>query len=153
MSDLHKTIEYYKKIRGTYRHNGFEDVIFMLIEEIDRLQDDLDNERAKGIHTCHSKCQRPLCVANRRIEELRAEVAQLNRNGITWREYYATEKAENEKLRAVVDAQAEDEGLWFQAETAPEAYLQRELRRLHAYIENDQKALAVLKEQTNEQND
>jgi hypothetical protein len=39
------------------------------------------------------------------------------------------------KLHAIVNAQAEDEGLWFQARTAPEAYLQQELRRLHAAIE------------------
>ena len=36
----------------------------------------------------------------------------------------------------IVKAQAEDEGLWFIAKTAPEAYLQGELRRLHAAIEN-----------------
>jgi hypothetical protein len=38
-------------------------------------------------------------------------------------------------LRNIVSAQAEDEGLWFQAATAPEAYLQQELRKLHAAIE------------------
>lgn len=38
-------------------------------------------------------------------------------------------------IQAMVDAQAEDEGLWFQAMTAPEAYLQQELRKLHAIIE------------------
>jgi len=37
--------------------------------------------------------------------------------------------------RKLVDEQAEDEGLWFVAETAPEAYLQMHLRRLHALIE------------------
>jgi hypothetical protein len=35
----------------------------------------------------------------------------------------------------VVREQAEDEGLWFDACTAPEAYLQQELRRLHAAVE------------------
>jgi len=35
----------------------------------------------------------------------------------------------------LVNEQAEDEGLWFIARTAPEAYLQQELRRLHAVIE------------------
>lgn len=40
-----------------------------------------------------------------------------------------------ERLRALVDEQAEDDGLWFIAQTAPEAYLQQELRRLHAEIE------------------
>jgi len=37
--------------------------------------------------------------------------------------------------KALVEAQAEDEGLWFVAETAPEAYLQAALRRLHHLIE------------------
>lgn len=37
--------------------------------------------------------------------------------------------------QTVVDEQSEDEGLWFVATTAPEAYLQQELRRLHAVIE------------------
>ena len=35
----------------------------------------------------------------------------------------------------IVNQQAEDEGLWFEAQTAPEAYLQQELRRLHAAVE------------------
>lgn len=39
------------------------------------------------------------------------------------------------RLRALVDEQAEDDGLWFIARTAPEAYLQQELRRLHAAVE------------------
>ena len=39
--------------------------------------------------------------------------------------------------KALVDKQAEDEGLWFIAETAAEAYLQQELRRLHRAIEGD----------------
>lgn len=43
--------------------------------------------------------------------------------------------AEGTRIRAVVDEQAEDEGLWFEAQTAPEAYLQSELRRLHEVIE------------------
>ena len=38
-------------------------------------------------------------------------------------------------LLQLVNEQAEDEGLWFVAVTAPEAYLQQELRRLHAAIE------------------
>ena len=37
----------------------------------------------------------------------------------------------------LADEQAEDEGLWFQAVTAPEAYLQQELRRLHAALTGD----------------
>ena len=39
------------------------------------------------------------------------------------------------ELKKMVDEQAEDEGLWFMAETAAESYLQHELRKLHAEIE------------------
>lgn len=39
-------------------------------------------------------------------------------------------------IRALVDEQAEDGGLWFVAETITEDYLQRALRKLHAVIEN-----------------
>lgn len=44
--------------------------------------------------------------------------------------------AEHAALVALVEAQAGDAGLWFAAQTAPEAYLQHELRRLHAAIES-----------------
>lgn len=39
------------------------------------------------------------------------------------------------KLREISAAMAEDEGLWFRAETAAEAYVQQELRKLCAMIE------------------
>ncbi len=39
------------------------------------------------------------------------------------------------EIRAVVNEQAEDDGLWFVPETITEDYLQRALRRLHAVIE------------------
>jgi len=55
------------------------------------------------------------------IDKLRAEIAAL--------------KKERDTIKAIVAAQANDEGLWFIAATAPEAYLQQELRRLHAAIE------------------
>ena len=40
-----------------------------------------------------------------------------------------------EQLKAIVDEQAEDEGLWFNALHVPEDYLQAALRRLHEAIE------------------
>ena len=40
-----------------------------------------------------------------------------------------------EIINNLIAEQAEDEGLWFMAETAPEAYLQQELRRLHAALD------------------
>lgn len=39
------------------------------------------------------------------------------------------------RLQDLVNVQAEDGGLWFVAQTAAEAYLQQELRKLHAAIE------------------
>ena len=44
-------------------------------------------------------------------------------------------------LRKFIDLQAEDEGLWFVAETASEAYVQRGLRGCHQYIEEQLAAL------------
>lgn len=38
-------------------------------------------------------------------------------------------------VQALVNCQAEDDGLWFMAHTAAEGYLQQELRKLHAAIE------------------
>lgn len=58
---------------------------------------------------------------HRRIDQLERELAAA--------------KEELAKLRQLVAQQAEDDGLWFRAATAPEAYLQQELRRLHAVIE------------------
>lgn len=46
-------------------------------QRITDLERDLENERARGIHTCHDQCQRPLCVAQRRIAELRGCLAEL----------------------------------------------------------------------------
>ena len=43
--------------------------------------------------------------------------------------------AKLETMKQTVDEQAEDEGLWFVAARASEAYLQQELRQLHAVIE------------------
>lgn len=56
-----------------------------------------------------------------------------------WRNEAATECGRVKdilfKLRTLVDQQAEDDGLWFVAQTAAEAYLQQELRQLHTAIE------------------
>jgi hypothetical protein len=39
------------------------------------------------------------------------------------------------KIKALVEKQANDEGCWFVAQTITEAYLQSQLRLLHAAIE------------------
>jgi hypothetical protein len=38
-------------------------------------------------------------------------------------------------VHSLVSEQAEDEGLWFVADSIVEAYLQQELRRLHTLLE------------------
>ena len=43
----------------------------------------------------------------------------------------------------LVNRQAEDEGLWFEAVTAPEAHLQAALRKLHAAVESSQKQVPM----------
>jgi len=60
-------------------------------------------------------------AAQRRQEELETEIERL--------------RALLAEIRAMVDRQAEDESLWFNARTAPEAYLQQELRDLHDRVE------------------
>ena len=45
-------------------------------------------------------------------------------------------KMDDKALRKIVDEQAEDDGLWFKAETCAEAYVQQELRKLHAAVES-----------------
>lgn len=46
-------------------------------------------------------------------------------------------RADIKKIKTLVEEQANDEGLWFIAETAPEAYLQQALRKLHRVIEEE----------------
>ena len=46
----------------------------------------------------------------------------------------AEERARWRTVQQVVDQQAEDEVLGFTARTAPEAYLQQELRKLHEAV-------------------
>ena len=43
----------------------------------------------------------------------------------------------DERMRAIILEQAADEGLWFVIATAPEAYLQEALRKLHSLIEDE----------------
>lgn len=52
-------------------------------------------------------------------------------------------------LRGAVDAQANDQTLWFVAETVTEAYVQQSLRWLHRVIEeNDEEALQKIIDQS-----
>jgi hypothetical protein len=55
-------------------------------DEIERLRAALANEQARGVHTCHEHCERPMCVMQRAIterdsmiERLRARLAEAER--------------------------------------------------------------------------
>lgn len=54
---------------------------------------------------------------------------------------------DEEIIRRIVNEQAEDDGLWFIAQTAAEAYLQQQLRRLHSAIEGDLKTLYQIEDE------
>jgi DNA-binding PadR family transcriptional regulator len=71
------------------------------------------------------------------IDRLREEVRGLNANAYNLTERGDKYLRELAEARALCAEQAEDEGLWFVAETAAEAYLQAALRRLHAVVEGE----------------
>jgi hypothetical protein len=43
---------------------------------VDEMTAEIERLTVNGIHTCNSACQRPLCVAQREIAEIRAQLAQ-----------------------------------------------------------------------------
>jgi hypothetical protein len=62
------------------------------LAEIERLREALANEQARGVHTCHEQCQRPMCVMQRAIterdsiiERLRARLAEAERDAARYR--------------------------------------------------------------------
>lgn len=66
----------------------------------------------------------------------RLTAAELEDAALIWGRFgFPGGDLEPRKIRDLVKEQIEDEGLWFKATTAPEAYLQQELRRLHCVLE------------------
>jgi len=59
------------------------------------------------------------------------------------------EEDERQAALDIVNEQAKDEGLWFNAKYASEAYLQQELRRLHAAVERAALQSALDAQQSN----
>jgi len=134
------------------------DMIKSLNKDIDSLMTLLHKEKVKVenlkaiIDAWDPVCVAHGCMQQRHfvsIRKLQAEIERLTepttRCGKAHK--YTVGKClacDNERLRSAVSEQAEDDGLWFIAETAPEAYLQNALRYLHALIEQDARALAAL---------
>ncbi len=75
------------------------------------------------------KCGKCVACRARIFEELKAALE-------SERAISAGLRGDHRRVTDLVNSQAEDDGLWFIAQTAPEDYLQRELRRLHAVCES-----------------
>ena len=93
------------------------------------------------------------------IEQRNRELADEKRTSESWKlrhDRKCEELAARSKGIEIIERQASDEGLWFDATTAPEAYLQSALRNLHTFVEAQAKelaaarALALIKESTKE---
>jgi hypothetical protein len=85
-----------------------------------KLSDKIEAEIVQAIQDCQGGS---LGVRDSDI----VEAAQLACTAIMW--------SGPAQIRQLVDKQAEDDGLWFRAQTAPEAYLQAALRNLHEEVE------------------
>jgi len=100
-------------------------------DEIARLRELADSEGTRAV--AYLRRARKAEAELKRLQEAdAAQPADPLTGTILQSTYHAAQPAE---AAQVVREQAEDEGLWFDACTAPEAYLQQELRRLHAAVE------------------
>ena len=93
-----------------------------------------DNEMARGGHSCGPNCQRPLCVANRKIERLDAErdelkqrIAELENDN----QELANAIEETDKLNSERIAELEDRNT---ALTESENYAMAKASRLDAAL-------------------
>lgn len=70
------------------------------------------------------------------MSELKAELSNIN---FTLSQVFRQRDELQAKLtciRVAVNKQADDDGIWFRAEHATEAYLQQELRKIHSIVES-----------------
>lgn len=75
-------------------------------------------------------------VDSPRVQEQVRDVRAIEESQIA-KKLIAASRSAMAVARMIVGEQAEDEGLWFDAQTTPEAYLQQALRRLHAAVEGE----------------
>lgn len=99
------------------------------------MTDTLTKDRIEDLETCAFGLRAtvdPVCTG---LRQYHTDVAAVARELLAARQRISSLELQIQGVRHLVDRQAEDVGLWFQATTAPEAYLQQELRKLHAAIE------------------
>ncbi len=84
MSDESDTLQDIKKRRPNWGKNEWADFAALQTDEvkkqadtIEQLREELENERAQGIHSCGPNCQRLACVQRREIERLQARCEKL----------------------------------------------------------------------------
>jgi septal ring factor EnvC (AmiA/AmiB activator) len=104
----HEAASYERERAVSYDEPTFEEVDqhAQALAEIERLRAALANEQARGVHTCHEHCERPMCVMQRAITERDSTIERLRArlgNVTAWRDTY---QAEIERLRAAL-AEAE----------------------------------------------
>jgi hypothetical protein len=73
--------------------------------------------------------------AEAEVERLRAARVEQNDEYLALQQEYEHLRRGLAGVRQLVDQQADDAGLWFFAQTPTEAYVQQELRKLHAAVE------------------
>lgn len=47
-----------------------------LEKQLEATREELENWKAGGIHSCHTECKRPLCMANRKIKDMREAIGE-----------------------------------------------------------------------------
>jgi len=108
--------------------------ILALRRHIERLQNPinlLERDTAKDIQRVAKERDDALL----QVKSIKADADQWQRQFCETNEIKDALKLELQKIRDLVAAQVNDEALWFLNVSVTEAYLQQELRKLHALIE------------------
>lgn len=118
------------------RATGVE-AIRRLNTEVELISIDRDTLRAQLTET-RKMLEVQLAVGDKLEAEVKRLKEHLDHFKMLADEWYSTAKkleAKQDKARKVVEIQALDDGLWFEAQFLTEDYLQKALRRLHEAVE------------------
>lgn len=58
-------------------HSDHQQAVDALRAEVERLQTEIDDKWAEGVHSCGDHCQRPACVMLRRAQRAEAQAAAI----------------------------------------------------------------------------
>lgn len=84
----------------------------VLCELLNKLEGEIENLKASGIHTCHNQCQRPMCVMRRERDELREQRDRLEEflNDL-WPHYSLTRELGRQLKRELTEAREQRDRL------------------------------------------